>query len=251
MFFVWLVTLRYMGYRQQCLVNCVVGKNFILNPDGSIILRFDKTKNRKRICMELNESRRRSHGLLWDTLTLYYKKVYPYLVKESGNTLGGQLFVSTTLGFSFRPFKGSTDFHTAFVKGRDLFMDVGELNPAVRRLLHPHFLRGLCTDWMVLKLKMTCEQAAEVLGIHPRVLEKEYLHQDREYDAGPMFDIVNARQQAEESEGELRSRINDVLEKVDRTQERIVAEKDQEIAFLKAEVARLKGQQSYSPSYTL
>jgi hypothetical protein len=249
LFFVWLVTLRYMGYRQQCLVNCVIGENFIFNPDGSITLRFTKTKNRKRIRMDLNESRRWSHGLLWDTLTLYYKKVYPYLVKESGNTLGGQLFVSTTRGFSFTPFKDGTKFHTHFVRGRNKFMDVDELAPAARRALHPHFLRGLCTDWMVLVLKMTCEQAAEVLGINPGVLEKEYLQQDRDHDAGPMFDLVNARLRAEQSENELKARIDDVLERVDKTQEKIIAEKDRQIAILQAENARLKAEQGESLSF--
>lgn len=254
MFFTWLVTLRYMGYRQQCLVNCVLGVNFIFNPDGSITLRFDKTKNRKRIRMDLNESRRRNHGLLWDTLTLYYKKVYPYLVRESGDTLRGQLFVRPTRGRSFRPFKQytvsprssikeGTEFHRAFCRARDLFMNVDDLEPAMRRLLHPHFLRGLCTDWMVLVLKMTCEQAAEVLGINTEVLEKEYLQQDREHDAGVMFDIVNARERAEQANGELHSRINDVLEKVDKTQEKIVAEKDRQIEALQAEVASLRARQ--------
>lgn len=239
MFFAWLVTLRYMGYRQQCMVSCVVGENFILNPDGSITLRFDKTKNMKRIRMELNESRRGTHGLLWDTLTLYYKKVYPYLVKESGNKLRGRLFVSSAEGYSFKPFANHTRFHDQFERCRDLFMDIDGLARGVRLSFHPHFLRGLCTDWMVLVLKMTCDQAAEVLGINTSVLKKEYLQQDREHDAGPMFDIVNARQRAEQSEGELTARINNVLAKVDKTQEKIVAEKDRQIAALKDEVDTL------------
>ena len=240
MFFVWLVTLRYMGYRQQCMVRCKVGENFILNPDGSITLRFNKTKNGKRIRMDLNEKRRLSHGLLWDTLTLYYKKVYPYIVKESRNTLGGHLFVVPSTGLSFRPFKDHTDFHNQFVRCRDIFMDVDGLGPEARHSLHPHFLRGLCTDWMVIILKMTCEQAAEVLGILPSVLEREYLQQDREHDAGPMFDIVNARLSAEQSGGELKARIDDVLERVDKTQEKIITEKDRQIEALQAELASLK-----------
>jgi hypothetical protein len=243
MFFVWLVTLRYMGYRQQCLVNCIIGENFIVKPDGSIILRFDKTKNRKRIRMELNESRRWSHGLLWDTLTLYYKKVYPYLVKQSGNTLDGQLFVAPAgRAASFKPFRGHTYFYRLFVEGRDLFMDVDGLDQSVRRSLHPHFLRGLCTDWMVLVLKMTCVEAAEVLGISPIVLEREYLSQDREHDAGQMFDNVYTRHRAGQLEGELRTRVNDVLEKVNKTQENILEAKDREISRLRDEVERLKAQ---------
>jgi hypothetical protein len=237
-----------MGYRQLCLVNCVVGENFILNRDGSIVLRFDKTKNRKRIRMELNESRRWSHGLLRDTLTLYYKKIYPYLKEQSGNTLGGQLFVTPTgRASSFRPFTHHINFYNLFVEARDLFMDVDELDQSVRRSLHPHFLRGLCTDWMVLVLKMTCVEAAEVLGINPIVLEREYLSQDREHDAGPMFD--NARHRADG--GEFRARINDVLEKVNNTQEKILEAKDQEISMLRAELEMLKAQQNGSPSAIL
>jgi hypothetical protein len=247
MFFVWLVTLRYMGYRQQCLVNCVVGENFILNRDGSILLRFNKTKNRKRIRMELNESRRWSHGLLWDTLTLYYKKVYPNLVKQSGNTLDGQLFVATTKRTSFRPFKHYKDFYDLFIRGRNRFMDVDDLDESVRHSFHPHFLRGLCTDWMVLVLKMTCVEAAEVLGISPIVLEREYLSQDREHDAGQMFDNVYARRRAEQLEGEFMTRVNDTLEKVTKTQGKILEEKEQEILRLRAENEMLRSRLGVSP----
>jgi len=248
MFFVWLVMMRYMGYRQQCLVNCIVGVNFIFKSDGTIVLRFDKTKNSKRIRMELNESRRWSHGLLWETLTLYYKKVYPYLKRQCGNTLSGHLFVAPTrIATSFRPFTDHMDFYYLFVEARDLFMDVDELDESVRRSLHPHFLRGLCTDWMVLVLKMTCLEGAEVLGINPIVLEREYLSQDREHDAGQMFDNVYARRRAEQLEGEFMTRVNDTLEKVAKTQGKILEEKDQEILRLRAENEMLRARLGVSP----
>lgn len=164
LFFVWLVTMRFMGYRQRSLVECEVGKNFIRNADGSITLKFDKTKNGRRLYMELNESRRDSHGLLWDTLSLYYLKVYPYLIRQSGNTLHGRLFVTTEgQEGSFRRFKNFTDFEESFDSGRDRFLRVDDLSAGMRDKLNPHFLRGLCADWMITVLHMTFDEAGEVI----------------------------------------------------------------------------------------
>jgi hypothetical protein len=230
MFFVWFVTLRYMGYRQQSLVKCVVGENFILRDDGSILLQFD-TKNGKRIKMDLN-SGSPNHALLWSVLTLYYKKVYPYLVKESGNTLNGRLFVMKS-----RPFKHHTHFYLTFVRYRNKFMATAldELPPEMRYQLHPHFLRGLCADWMIIVLGMSFEEAADVLGDEPETLKLAYVDKKRVRDAGAIFEAVNRRRQLMRAEFVASGRIESRLDKIEMSVQKAMAEKDQKIVFLQSQ----------------
>jgi hypothetical protein len=232
-FFVWFVTLRYMGYRQQSIVDCVVGKNFISESDGTIILQFDKTKNNKRIKMELRPDGPGTHILLWEVLNLYYKKVYPYVVRQSGNSLAGQLFVVTTNVNFFRPFKESTDFDDAFRRGRNRFLNITELAPEVRYELHPHFLRGFCADWMIIVLGMSFEEAAEVLGDDPRTLKLAYVDKKRVHDAGAVFEAVNKRRQALQLEMGASVRIETSLERIEKKYQAVLIEKDKEIAELR------------------
>jgi hypothetical protein len=237
LFFVWLVTMRYMGYRQGSLVACEIGKNFILNSDGSITLKFDKTKNNKRLYMELNESRRDSHGLLWDTLSLYYLKVYPYMVRRSGNTLNGRLFV-TTDGWdgSFRRFKDFSDFDESFYSGRDRFLRVDDLSAKMRDKLNPHFLRGLCADWMITVLHMTYDEAGEVLGDDPAMLKKRYINRNRVHDAGAAFDAANARNRLVRESAANASKLDEAIKRIEKTVNAQVKQKDEELAAVRREL---------------
>lgn len=250
LFYVILVTLRYMGYRQQSLVDCKIGENIIFQPDGSIILHFDKTKNNKRLHMEINESRRDSHGLLLDVLSLYYERVYKYLIKQSSDTLNKQFFVTGTKGkVLFRAFKDHGDFNIAFYMNRDRFLDVDTLDDDMKRQLHPHFLRGVCADWMINVRHMTLDEAAEVLGDDPAMLKAAYVDKNRVYDAGAAFDAGNARLRAIRSVTESQDQLAIVLQKMDQSHEKELKARDRELAVLQqaretdaAEIAILRSQ---------
>lgn len=245
LFFVWFSVLRYMGYRQQSVRRCIVGQNFIVRPDRSIVLHFDKTKNNKRIHMEMSESGPDSHVLLWNVLYLYYKKVYPYIVNQSGDTLGGELFVTTARKTFFRPLKDFTDFYEVFKRGRNRFLRISELKPELRYTLHPHFLRGLCADWLILVLGMSFEEAAQVLGDDPKTLERHYVDKNRVYDAGAVLREVNRRRKALLEETGASARIEGALGRIEKNYQDALAQKDDEIATLRQqheEAMRLIGE---------
>lgn len=237
LFFVQLVTLRYMGYRQQSLVNCVIGENIFFNSDKSITLHFDVTKNNKRIHMDLTENRRYSHSMLLDTLNLFYRKVYPFILRHSED-LKGQFFVSPS-GHKqgFRSFKGETDFGNFFKRGVTKFLGVDLLPLNLQHEIHPHFFRGLCIDWMKTDLHMTNEEIAEVIGDDPATLNT-YVDKNRVYDAGAAFDIGIARTQALQREQNINARQEEMLDKIEKIYMTIEV-KDKEIARLHSVQAQL------------
>jgi len=233
LFFVWCTVLRYMGYRQQSPRGCIVGVNFILRPDRTIVLHFDETKNHKRIHMELTEDSPDTHVLLWNVLYLYYRKVYPYLVRQSGDTLGGKLFVTTSMKNFFRPFKNGKDFYEVFKRGGDKFLRTSELEPQVRHMLNPHFLRGMCADWMILILHMSFEEAGEVLGDDPKTLERDYVDKNRVHDGGAVLKEVERRRKMIQSEMGASARIEGLVERIEKSYKDVLAQKDREIDALR------------------
>jgi len=185
LFYVSLVTLRYMGYRQQCLRVCVLGVH--IRFDGKSIhfsWKADEVKNKKALTGTLTKGQDdRLYKVLIDTLRDYYKYIYPYLVETSGEILKGSFFVHQTSDGSFIPFdpENAVTFSNFFTEaGRDFLIFDGRL-AAGSRSLNPHFFRGLTCDW--LKEEGASDEAiADYVGNTVAVTKTKYLKKNTKQD---------------------------------------------------------------------
>ena len=225
LFFVNFVTLRYMGYRQQNLVQAKYKSEVNFEPKGPIRLEFAATmlKNNKAIAMTLKAGHV-SHAMLYKTLHLYHQ-VYQVLAAKFGPSLEGKFFFTQSRG-RVRPFKDARDFDSCFCDARDKFLRLDEIAPADRFTLNPHFLRGLCVDWLLNTLRMSLDRASVYIGDDARTLEKEYMDKGRVYDASGPLDEANEQIEA-------RERLHN---KADATE---LARRDKQIASLQKDIKRL------------
>lgn len=205
LFFVTLVTLRYMGHRQQSLRNCEVGrgKNVEFLDDGSI--HFNWKPELVKTCVELDqviqEWEHQTHEVMVEVLTAYYKVIYrPYILKYSAagpdgeDLVANQLFVYIDNSGKFRRFgeDDETKFGKKFRDWSFKFMEYGERANILGRGLHPHYFRGLAIDWMVNDRKVPLEKAAEYFGITVKTLERHYLRADPKKSAAGALQAANA-----------------------------------------------------------
>jgi uncharacterized coiled-coil protein SlyX len=188
LFYVYLVTLRYMGYRQQCLRDCVVDENIIFERDGSITLQWpaSKIKNKVLIRTRLSaEDFNETHPFLFETLILY-RKIYSYLKQVHGSTIGDQFFGKLNVKGQFVPFEKSTDFYrffTGIARGALKFeqrMNVHLLE------LNPHLLRAICAKWLD-DLGFSSQERSLVIGDLPETVDREYVGKRKIYDATSLW----------------------------------------------------------------
>ena len=193
-FLVMLATLRYMGYRQQCLRNCRVGKNIVFKSNGIILLRWEanETKNKKAISVFLDPQKFESHQKLHKILTDYYHHIYPYLCSRAAGDLDKQFYLCPVRD-QFRRIKSgeARDCFQLFQRWALNYLEFGNRfkDGAVR--LHPHFLRGLCADWLIVDLQVSISKAAEFLGDTEATLRAEYIDQNRVCRADAALEEAN------------------------------------------------------------
>lgn len=195
LFYVQILTMRLIGYRQQAIRKCVLDDNIRFLRDGAVILHFDrnKVKNKRVLHMEIRPLEGGTHERLRKVLILYYKKIWPYLEQRGGSKLQRHFFAHFDGNTEFfRKFKDAMDYAGFFKKCVRQFINVQDLETNMQDAIHPHFIRGVCTDWMVLDLGMTIAEAATVLGDTEQVVAREYLDRNRVYDATPAFNRINA-----------------------------------------------------------
>ena len=180
LFYVNLVTLRYLGYRQQCIRNCVLGRH-IKFIGKTIYFHWDagEVKNNNEIEGHLTKVEDDElHGVLIEALFIYYKKVYPYIDEHSGDQLGKSFFVK--LGHNkFHPFslKRANDFTEVFIREGWEFIQFDDRLEFDKRRLNPHFFRGLTCDW--LKEKGASNKAiADYVGDTEKTVNQKYLRKD-------------------------------------------------------------------------
>jgi hypothetical protein len=205
--------------------------------------------------MEIKPSLEGTHERLREVLITYYERILPYIQKRGDPELGQQFFVQfNSVKGLFRAFKDAPDY-VGFFSGRvGEFFKVQELEPHLRDKINPHFLRGVCTDWMILDLHMTFEEAAEVLGDSEEVLKRDYLDRNRVYDATAPFNRVNAAHLTEvrnggaahshSSDAQIEQGFQDVLrsknseiKSLKKTFKLVVEQLTREIAALKDQIA--------------
>jgi hypothetical protein len=225
LFFVILVTLRYMGHRQQSLRNCEVGrgKNVEFLDDGSIHFNWksELVKTDVELDQVIQEWEHQTHAIMVEVLTSYYKVIYrPYILRHSAagpngeNLVANQLFVYIDPAGKFRRFDEDDQgtFAGRFSDWSLQFIEYGGRANVLGRGLHPHYFRGLAIDWMVNERKVPLEKAAEYFGISVRTLIRDYLRANPKKSAAPALEAANAKRKAEaakEREETLQKRLKD------------------------------------------
>jgi hypothetical protein len=241
LFYPQILTKRLLGYRQQAIRKCVAGRNIRFMADGTVILHLDKeeVKNKRELNMEIKPTEGGTHERLRTVLIKYNQKVLPYIQKHGGSKLGSRFF-ATFDGKTgrFRAYTEAADYELIFKDRVREFFNVQELEPEMQDAFNAHFLRGVCTDWMILDLHMSIREAAEVLGDTEQVVEREYLDRNRVYDATKPFDRVNTERLGSKKE------LDGQLQKKDQQIEKLMSSLEmatRQINILTAQLAAIQG----------
>lgn len=196
MFYACFVMLRYTGFRQQCLRDCVLGENIIFGKDDSITLWWPEgaIKNNREINTTYSYVEHGETHATFIKVLNDYRKVYGYIEDSFGEEMGGQFFGYVTLRRKCaQNFANVTSFSSSFEGDGLLFLDFEGRLAEVDLNLNPHFLRGVATDWMKYDLGMTMEDIAKAIGSSVKILQREYLDEDRRVDPGGTLAKVNKR----------------------------------------------------------
>lgn len=198
-----LMTLRFLGYRQECIRKGREGKNVILGGDGSVTFHFDRHEIKNEVLIhqhfppgeivgmpelvELLKVLRAYKGGFLKVFERRYPEHYKANVGKSfyvmpAKDADGRLLVQ---GFPAAP----EDLHWRSVReiekaSRSLFYDW--FQTAVKLLLDtsilqghewfffPHFLRSLCCHWMRDDLGWDWDRVEEAMGDVKRTLMRSY-----------------------------------------------------------------------------
>jgi hypothetical protein len=192
-----LVTLRYLGFRQQCARNCERGTHIIFNADGSITFRWEEgeIKNEKAIDTTISLE---DHGdipelvLLLEVLSNYHSKVLIPLQemdadcyrKDIGNSFFGYLSANGTLtGFGR---DDASTYARYFSQTAYKFLNFDSL--LYKDVdFNPHFLRAVCCDWMRKDLKMRWADISKALGDTEQTLKGDYFEEEKLWSATDPF----------------------------------------------------------------
>lgn len=224
LFFVTLVTLRYMGFRQQAIRDCVLGENIMFHPDGSVEFYWPahKVKNEVEIKVLIRNKRQRgrvahrgTHAVLLDTLNMYHDVLYPFLAaeaKKGGVDLKGQFFLKINVHLKTSPFpakdeelsvrRKNGEVKTTKVEAHVVFTEFFTLSTkryinyknkldSLEAILHPHFFRGFVIDWLVHTIKLRKDFAAGYLGDSEETVSTYYLAKNQPRDGTPALDFIN------------------------------------------------------------
>jgi len=193
LFFVILVTLRFGGHRQQSLRNCEIGKNVVFNQDQSIVFHWleNETKNKVELITVLDPViYKKTIGLFIETLNIYYRKIYPYLSKNSETGLENQLFCRLTRQGKCKRFDAfrAGSFSITFINWCSMYINFEGRSLPSYKSLAPHFFRGICTDWLYYDMRVSIENIAEYIGDTVQTLQNKYLNKNEPRRANKALD---------------------------------------------------------------
>ena len=206
LFYVTLVTLRYLGVRQQCIRDCLLGKNILFVAPMAVTFYWsdEEMKNAKGLLHRLNMEQ---HGgvqeILIEAVHIYYKKIYPYLSGMMGadqpphirearrRAVAGQFFLKCNLKGICVPFTNRRDFYRWFQSMALSYLDFGTRLETKGLWLHPHFLRAVFGDWCRFDLKFSGEQTALLAGDTEETFEADYITHSATYDATDIWTEKN------------------------------------------------------------
>jgi hypothetical protein len=198
LFYVALVTLRYLGVRQQSVRKCLLGRN-ILFPAPMDVTFFWSKKEMKNAKGLLHRFSMEKHGevqeILIEAVSIYYKKIYSYLSGAAGTNqlphirearqqaVAGQFFLTCNTKGICVPFSDETYFGNWFKRMSLKYIDFGTRLENKGMWLNPHFLRAVFGDWCRFYLRFSGEQTAMIAGDTEKVFEAEYITHPPTYDA--------------------------------------------------------------------
>jgi hypothetical protein len=198
LFYVGLVTLRYLGVRQQCIRDCLLGKNIIFVAPMAVTFYWSEkeTKNAKGVLHRLNmEQHGEVQEILIEAVLIYYKKIYPYLsgascidqlpyIREARRqAVAGQFFLNCNTKGICEPFTNRWDFYQWFKRMALSYLDFGTRLENEGLWLNPHFLRAVFGDWCRFDLRYSGEQTAWLAGDTEETFETDYITHPATYDA--------------------------------------------------------------------
>lgn len=207
LFFPQLLTLRYLGFRQQCIRKCDVGKNIIFCPDGSVVWHYDKDeiKNQRPIHQTYSNKLHKGMKVIERLISVWksHKKVLDTIKVNNPEwyeeKVGNAFFVRATrqnqrrnglvrrykrgaveasaVDFGNRESNGSTELNYSFKRDLYRFLNCEHIR-SCEFDLNVHFLRAVCCNWMVKVLGWSWEQVAKALGDKVETLKREYYHEE-------------------------------------------------------------------------
>lgn len=198
LFYVALVTLRYLGVRQQCVRDCVVGENIIFGARMAVTFEWteDETKNAKGIRHRLSKQKHQEVlETLIEAVCTYHKKIYSYLSGSPGSNqpasllearriaAAGQFYLKGTWSGLYVPFTSESDFYNWFREKAAAYLDFGDKFDEKILPLNPHLLRAMFGDWLRFDLKYSRGQTAQMAGDTEQVFEARYITHSPVYDA--------------------------------------------------------------------
>jgi hypothetical protein len=208
LFYLNLLTMYVMGYRQRQLRNGKYGKNLIVTANSiQFFYSAEETKNRKPLEFEGSlPSVEGTHGLIIRAHSTFYKRAYPYIQQRlapwtTGNEEKdremdprGHVFVCMNTGGRFCrfPSDGNTHFAAIFKNACRRFIKHPELRKEAILLAHPQFFRGASMDKYILDDNGTIISAGKYYGIHPRTIERSYKDKKAASDASKDVVLMNA-----------------------------------------------------------
>jgi hypothetical protein len=129
--------------------------------------------------------------------------VYPYILGRDGG-VEGHFFVNVAPATGlFRRYESEEEFYQCFAEWGKVHIRYERFEGAQQEnlVLHPHFFRGYCVDWLLEDLQMGWGEVADFIGDEPETL-KEYVYRHRTYDSTRALARVNGGLKAEREQRE-------------------------------------------------
>jgi hypothetical protein len=205
LFYVALLTLRFVGVRQQCIRDCILDENIFLIKSKSVTFQWtdEEIKNRKGIRHGFSlPEHEETHKLLIEGVWVYYRHVYPY-VSGTDNGLpfhikamrrkavAGQFFLKCKKNGLCVPFTHESEFFNWFRRQCLAYLDFeGRLGEDMRGF-GPHFLRAVFSDWACLVLEFSKDDGAKLVADEPETFDTDYVTHPRIYDATALWTEKN------------------------------------------------------------